>query len=280
MKVGLVLEGGAMRGMYTAGVLDIFMDAGIHIDGAVGVSAGALFGINFFSEQRGRVIRYNKKYNSDKDYMGIRPLLREGNIISTEYAYGRVPRDLDPFDDETFKRSTVPFHAVLTDVETGEAVYPRIHSVFEQMDTLRASGSMPFVSKPVEIGGRSYLDGAITDSIPFRYMAEAGYDRLIVVLTRETGYCKKPMSRPLVNLCYRRYPRLRERLLTRHEMYANSVETLAQWETEGRAFVLRPSAPIKIGRIEKDPERLQAVYELGLHDAIARLDALKEYIRE
>lgn len=278
MKIGLILEGGAMRGMYTAGVLDTFLDAGITVDGAVGVSAGALFGINFFSRQRGRVIRYNKTYNSDKNYMGLRPLLREGNIVSTRYAYHDVPCDLDPFDDETYRASGLPFFAVVTDMESGTPSYIRIDSVFEQMDTLRASGSMPFVSKPVEIGGRLYLDGAITDSIPFEWMAGEGYDRLIVVLTRDAAYRKEPMSRALVRLFYRRYPRLSEALLRRHEMYNQTVERLSAWEAEGRAFVIRPSVAPKIGRIEKDPAVLQSVYELGLADAVAALPRLRDYL--
>lgn len=154
MKTGLVLEGGAMRGMYTAGVLDVFMEQGITFDGVIGVSAGALFGVNLLSKQAGRVIRYNKRFNADPNYLGLRPLLRTGNIVDTDYAYNRVPRTLDVFDDETYRASGVPFYAVVTNIETGEAEYIKVDSVFEQMDVLRASGSMPFVSKPVEIGGK------------------------------------------------------------------------------------------------------------------------------
>ena len=163
MKIGLVLEGGAMRGMFTAGVLDTFLDNDIKMDSVVGVSAGALFGVNYLSGQKGRVIRYNKKFNKDKNYMGLRPLLREGNIVSTKYAYEDVPKTLDPFDDEAYKKSKVPFYAVVTNVATGNPEYIQIHSVFEQMDTLRASGSLPFVSKPVTIGKNQYLDGGIAD---------------------------------------------------------------------------------------------------------------------
>ena len=174
MKIGLVLEGGAMRGMFTAGVLDTFLDNDIKMDSVVGVSAGALFGVNYLSGQKGRVIRYNKKFNKDKNYMGLRPLLREGNIVSTKYAYEDVPKTLDPFDDEAYKKSKVPFYAVVTNVATGNPEYIQIHSVFEQMDTLRASGSLPFVSKPVTIGKNQYLDGGIADSIPFEWLAGQG----------------------------------------------------------------------------------------------------------
>lgn len=278
MKTGLVLEGGAMRGMFTAGVLDVFLENDITVDCVVGVSAGALFGVNYLSGQNGRVIRYNKRFNSDKDYMGIRPLLREGNIFSTEYAYDRVPRRLDPFDDEAFKKSGVPFYAVTTDVESGEPRYIRINSVFEQMDTLRASGSMPFVSKPVEIDGRKYLDGGISDSIPFEWLSEQGCDKLIVILTRDMEYRKKQMNKALIKTYGLKYPKVAEMLLTRHTLYNKSVELLKEWEAAGKAFVIRPSKTIDIGRIEKNPEKLQSVYDLGRSDGKAVLGALGEYM--
>ncbi len=278
MKTGLVLEGGAMRGMFTAGVLDVFMENGISFDGAVGVSAGALFGVNLLSGQKGRVIRYNKRFNSNKDYMGICPLLKEGNFFSTKLAYGEVPRKLDPFDDEAFMKSGIPFYAVLTEVENGEPLYVKINSVFEQMDTLRASGSMPFVSKPVVIDGKKYLDGGISDSIPFEWFAKQGYDKQIVILTRDMEYRKKPMNKALVKSYGLKYPKVAEKLLTRHALYNNSVELLKKWESEGKAFVIRPSQTIDISRTEKDPEKLQSVYELGLRDGAAVLDDLRAYI--
>lgn len=278
MKTGLVLEGGAMRGMYTAGVLDTFLANQIEVDGIVGVSAGALFGVNYLSKQSGRVIRYNKRFNRDKNYLGLRPLLREGNIVSTKYAYEDVPRHLDPFDDETFRRSAVPFYAVVTELETGKAEYMPIRSVLEQMDCLRASGSMPFVSRPVEIGGKLYLDGAVADSIPFAWMHRQGYDKLIVVLTRDADYRKKPMSETMSNLMYRKYPNFCRQLLKRHSVYNASVEMLTQWEKAGKAFVIRPSERIEIGRIESDPNKLQEVYDLGTRDGESRLDALREYL--
>lgn len=278
MKLGLVLEGGAMRGMYTAGVLDTFLKNQITVDCAVGVSAGALFGVNYISGQSGRVIRYNKRFNSDKNYLGLRPLLREGNIVDTKYAYEDVPHRLDPFDDESYKKSGVPFYAVVTNIETGKPEYIQIHSVFEQMDVLRASGSMPFVSKPVEIGGKKYLDGGIADSIPFEWLSKQGCDKLIVILTRDLNYRKKPMSAPLVKMYYRNNPRIVKKLLERHQLYNRTVELLRNWEKDNRAFVIRPSEPIGIRRIEKDPDKLQEVYELGVRDAGKYLPKLREYI--
>ena len=280
LKTGLVLEGGAMRGMYTAGVLDVFFEQGIAFDGIMGVSAGALFGVNYLSKQPGRVIRYNKKFNGDKNYMGIRPLLREGNIVSTEYAYGKVPCELDVFDDETYKKSSVPFYAVVTDMESGEAEYIQVKSVFDQMDTLRASGSMPFVSRPVLIGDKKYLDGAIADSIPFKKMKEMGYENIVVILTRDSEYRKKPMSKPLSRLLYGKYPEFLAKMLSRHTMYNSSVEELCRWEKNGEAFVIRPTEKIEIKRTEKDPNKLQAVYELGRKDAECAMHDLKEYLKK
>lgn len=279
MKTGLVLEGGAMRGMYTAGVLDVFMEQEITFDGVIGVSAGALFGVNLLSKQAGRVIRYNKRFNADPNYLGLRPLLRTGNIVDTEYAFDRVPRTLDVFDDETYRASGVPFYAVVTNVETGEPEYIKIDSVFDQMDVLRASGSMPFVSKPVEIGGKKYLDGAITDSIPFEKFMEMGYDRLVVVLTKPAGYVKKPMSPLLTRMFYENaYPKFAERVCDRHEMYNSSIERLAELEKKGTVLVLRPSQHVKISRVEKNPDKLQALYEVGIRDAQIKQEQIRQFL--
>ncbi len=279
MKTGLVLEGGAMRGMYTAGILDEFMRRGVEFDFIVGVSAGALFGMNFLSKQIGRVIRYNKRFNSDKNYMGIRPLLREGNVVCAKYAFYDVPERLDPFDDETYMKSDVPFYAVVTDIATGLPEYVRIESVFRQMETLRASGSMPFVSRPVEVDGRFFLDGAVADSIPFEWAKSQGCDRLVVILTRDASYRKKRESPAMSWLYYRGNPEFRRTLLERHNMYNAEIERLTKLENDGGAFVFRPSRPIDIKRIETDPDKLQEVYDLGVKDATANFSAMVEYLR-
>ncbi len=278
MQIGLVLEGGAMRGMFTAGVLDAFLENHISVDGIAGVSAGALFGVNYVSGQKGRVIRYNKQYNPDKNYMGLLPLLREGNIVDTKYAYEDVPHTLDPFDNEAYQKANIPFYAVVTNVKTGMPEYIRIENVFAQMDVLRASASMPFVSKPVAIGDNLYLDGGISDSIPFKWLSGQGYDKLIVVLTRDMNYRKKQVSKPLVKLFLRQYPQAADKMLRRHLIYNHAVATLKKWEREGKAFVIRPSEAIEIGRIEKNPKKLQKVYDLGKRDALQCLDALREYL--
>lgn len=254
MKTGLVLEGGAMRGMYTAGVLDVLMENDIHFDGIIGALAGAVFGVNYLSKQNGRVIRYNCRFNRDRNYMGIKCLLRTGDFFNTEYAYYRVPKELDIFDDETYKASGVPFYAVVTDVKTGQPVYMKVESVLRDMEILRASASMPFASKPVKIGHRAYLDGGVSDSIPFEKFSEMGYTKQVVILTRDMTYRKKPMNKLLIKSFYGKYPEFCDSLQNRHAVYNDSVEKLVKLEEKGEAFVIRPSEPITISRTERDPK--------------------------
>lgn len=278
MKTGLVLEGGAMRGMYTAGVLDVFMENNVRFDGVMGVSAGAVFGVNYLSGQVGRVIRYNCRFNTDRNYMGIGCLIKTGDFFNKEYAFYRVPRELDKFDDEAFKRSGMPFYAVVTNLENGEPEYIQVKSVLDEMEILRASCSMPFASKPVEINGKMYLDGGVTDSIPFQKFAEIGYEKQVVILTRDKSYRKKPMNRALTSFFYRKYPEFRRRLKNRHIMYNESLNRLEKYEAEGKAFTIRPSEPINISRTERDPEKLKQVYELGKSDAKKQLSDLLNYL--
>ncbi len=279
MKTGLVLEGGALRGIYTAGVLDVFIENDICFDGIIGVSAGALFGVNLLSKQKGRVLRYNKRFNSDRNYMGIKPFLKTGNIIDTEYAYDRVPRQLDVFDNETFMKSGVPFYAVVTNIEKGEAEYVLVEDVFEQMDVLRASGSMPFVSRPVEIDGKLYLDGAVTDSIPFERFEEMGYDRLVVVLTKTADYVKSPMSPVLTRMFYgRKYPEFEVKLRERHINYNSCMERLKAREEKGDIILLRPERNTGIKRMERDPQKMQETYDMGVKDASDNLEKIKAFL--
>ncbi len=275
---GLVLEGGAMRGIYTAGVLDVLIEQGINVDGIIGVSAGAVFGVNYLSNQTGRVLRYNSKYNKDRNYMGIIPLLKTGNIIDTHYAYEYVPQKLDPFDDSKFMDSNIPFYCVVTDIHTGKPEYIRIKSVFKQMDYLRASASMPFVSKPVKIGEHEYLDGAITDSIPYKKFREMGYKRNIVVLTKPHDYIKKPIPRLLVKTMYQsKYPKLKEKIDNRHIMYNKQLADLRESERKGDTLIICPSMHIAISKLEKNPAKMRQLYELGRKDAFSKLSAINEF---
>ena len=280
MKVGLVLEGGAMRGLYTAGVLDAFMDYDIKVDGIMGVSAGALFGVNYPSKQRGRTLRYNKKYVNDKRYMGLGSLIKTGNIINKEFAYYEIPFKLDKFDEEVFEKSGIDFYAVVTNVETGKAEYPLIKNCEKEIEMLRASSCMPIVSKIVEIGKKKYLDGGIADSVPYEKMMELGYDKIIVVLTRDIEYRKKKTNQLIPKLFYKRYPKLVETINNRYKDYNESIDKLIELEKDKKVFVIRPSVNLHVKRIEKDVNKLQAIYDLGIKDVKKNIKKINTYLEK
>lgn len=278
MKVGLVLEGGAMRGMYTAGVLDIFMDNNINIDGIVAVSAGVLFGVNYPSKQRGRAIRYNKRFAKDKRYMGTSCLLKTGNIVSRDFSFYEVPYKLDVFDEETYEKSNTDFYAGITNVDTGKIEYVKIDNVFKQMEVLRATSAMPFVSKFVKLDENNYLDGGISDSIPVEKCKELGYDKIIVVLTRPIEYRKKKGNQVIPKLFYNKYPNLVNVINNRYKNYNETVEKIIDMENKKEIFVIRPSKTLKIARIERNVDKLQEMYDLGILDAKNKMDSLKKYL--
>lgn len=280
MKKGLIMEGGAMRGMFTAGVMDVLMENGIEFDGAIGVSAGAAFGVNYKSGQAGRVIRYNTRFVTDKRYCGYRVLLKTGNIFSTDFCYGEVPLRLDAFDFDAYEKNPMEFYVVATDIESGEAVYHKYEGRMDHgFDWIRASASLPLVSQIVEIDGRRLLDGGVADSIPVRFFESIGYDRSIAVLTRPRGYQKsKNKLLPLSKIIYRKYPKLLEAIANRHIEYNETLSYVEQREREGRLFVIRPECEIPVRRVEKDPENLRAAYEMGRKEALSRLDGIKEFL--
>ena len=279
-KVALVLEGGGLRGLYTAGVLDIMMEKDIKVDCIIGVSAGALFGINYLSNQPGRVIRYNKKYGKDKNYMGLHCLIKTGNIMNKEFCFDKLVNELDPFDYETFNKSKVDFYATVTNVETAKAEYIKIDNLKDekQMEYLRATGSMPLVSKFVEIDGQKYLDGAVADSIPVLKAIEMGYDKIIVVETRVADYRMPHKKRPYAKLWYRKYPNFLNAFINRDKMYNATLDIIDKFEKEKKIYVLKPSKYIKISRIEKNPDIMDLQYNLGREDCLQHLDELKAYI--
>lgn len=279
MSIGLVLEGGAMRGLYTAGVLDVFMENDIKIDGIVGVSAGVLFGVNYPSKQKGRVLRYNREYLNDKRYMGLNCLIKTGNIIGKEFSYYELPMKLDIFDDEAFKNSNTKFYATVTNIKTGKPEYIKLNSVFEQMEVLRATSAMPFVSKFVELDGEEYLDGGISDSIPVDKCKELGFEKIIVILTRPIDYRKKKGNKFIAKIKYRKYPKLVEAINSRYKNYNETVEKIIDMENKKEIFVIRPSKTLRIKRIEKDVNKLQEIYDLGVKDAKELLDEMKAFLR-
>ena len=280
MKKGLILEGGAMRGMFSAGVTDVLMENGIEFDGAVGVSAGAAFGCNYKSKQIGRVIRYNTKYIKDKRYCGLRILIKTGNIFSTEFCYGEIPMLYDVFDFETYKNNPMEFHIVATDIETGKPVYHKYEGNEESgLDWIRASASIPLLSQIVEIDGQKLLDGGIADSIPVKYFESIGYTKNLAVLTRPNGYRKQKNSAlPLIKLKYRDYPNFVEAMANRHIMYNETLDYIAERQKSGNLFVICPEADLQIGHIEKNPEKLKEVYEVGRKTAEKNLEQVKAFL--
>ena len=265
MKTGLVLEGGAMRGLWTAGVTDVMMEHDVWPDGLIGVSAGAAFGCNYKSRQPGRAIRYNTRFARDRRYSGLRSLLTSGDYFNAHFGYHVVPYEYDLFDVRTFEQNPLRFIVVCTDVETGQAVYHDMtHVDFDELEWLRASASMPLASKVVEVQGRKLLDGGVSDSIPLEYFEHNGYERNVVILTQPLGYQKEHNRlMPLMRLSLRKYPQMVKALDERHLMYNQELAYVAQAEKAGRCLVIRPDGKIPIGHISHNPDQMRHVYELG-----------------
>lgn len=279
MKKGLVLEGGAMRGLWSAGVTDVMMEHDIWPDGLIGVSAGAAFGCNYKSRQVGRAIRYNMRFAKDKRYSGLWSLIKSGDYFNAQFGYHVVPYKYDLFDTEAFKENPMTFVIVCTDVETGQAVYHTMEQVdYDELEWLRASASMPLASKVVEVGGRKLLDGGVSDSIPLAYFEQAGYERNVVVLTQPLGYQKNPMKlMPLIRLALRQYPNMVQAMERRYLMYNQQLAYVAQAEREGRCLVIRPEGKIPIGHISHDASQMQHVYELGRQVGKRYIDRIKQF---
>ena len=276
---GLVLEGGGFRGMYTCGVIDVFMENHIDFDQVVGVSAGAAFGCNIKSRQIGRALRYNKRFCRDPRYSGLKSFIKTGDLYNKEFAYGIVPTILDPFDTKTFKENPLRFTLVCTDIHTGKPIYHEIENGdATDIEWIRASASIPIVSKPVKLDGYELLDGGVSDSIPVNWMLERS-SKTVVVLTRDKSYRKKPMKYiNLLKKAFKEYPKLQKALENRHIVYNETLDRIEQLEREGRIFVIRPSKPIACAMIEKDPNHLQEIYDVGRKDALNYLNDLKEYL--
>lgn len=282
MKTCFVLEGGALRGLYTAGVLDYLYDKKLNIDSIIGVSAGALFGVNYFSNQPGRGLRYNLKYCNDKRYMSVRSLLLTGNIVNKNFAYYKVSNELDPFDNDTFKKNKKDYYAVVTNTSTGLPEYMKITSPLEQMEELRATSAMPLLSRMIKINGNRYLDGAVTDSIPVLKALEMGYDKVVVVLTQPLEYRKPEFSLKNMKRIMKRYknhPNLVKALFNRADMYNNTLDKIIELEKDKKIFVIRPSESVEIDYIKKKKEDLQKAYDIGLKDMENYYKDLIKYLK-
>ena len=265
MKTCLVLEGGALRGIYTAGVLDELQNTDIKIDAIIGVSMGSLIAVNYLSNQPGRALRYNLKYCKDKRYISMHSFLRTGNLVNKEFAYYEIPDTLDPFDYETYQKSKTKLYCTVTNVENGKAEYIEIQDAKEQIEVLRAGSAMPGVSKIVEIDSKKYLDGGIADSIPVQKAISLGYDKIIVVQTRPKEYQKKEKSKSFSWL-YKKYPYFQKALENRNRNYNQTLKDIHLLQKNNKIFVIQPSKKIPIKRVEKNPYIIKDQYELGRED--------------
>ena len=280
MKKGLVMEGGGMRGMFVAGVCDVLMENNIVFDGAIGVSAGACFGCNYKSKQIGRAIRCTAKYITDERYCSLKTLLKTGNLFGPDFCYHQIPEKLDIFDAETFENNPMEFYVVCSDAVSGEGIYHKCEVAdYEALEWIRASASLPLVSKPVEINGLKLLDGGIIDSIPLKWFCENGYNRNIVILTQPKSYRKKKSSSlPLLRASLLKYPKMYEAVKNRHIMYNKTLDFIEEKRIKGEIIVIQPDSVLPVGRIDKNPENLRKAYQIGREITEKRIDEIKRFM--
>lgn len=281
MKKGLILEGGAMRGLFSAGIIDRMMEENIEFDGLIGVSAGACFGCNYKSRQIGRTLRYNLKYSSDKRYCSVSSLIKTGDMYGAEFCYHTLPETLDIFDKKAFEENPVEFYMVCTDVQSGLAVYHKMEKAdYEELEWMRASASLPLVSRIVEVGGKKMLDGGISDSVPIKYFENIGYEKNVVILTQPKNFRKEKSGlMPVITLALRKYPKLVEAMKHRHEMYNQTLDYIWEQERKGNVLVLCPDEKLPIKRTEHRKEVLQAVYDIGRAVFDKRVAEIKEFLK-
>ena len=278
-NTALILEGGGMRGLYTAGVLDFFYDKNIEFNSLYGVSAGACHGCNYLSKQRERGLRIYTDYIGDKRYMGMRNLIKSGFYFSKDFNLNIIPNELDKFDYEAMRKNKCNFHVVVTNCETGKAEYLKVQDLEKDLDMIWASSSLPILSRMVTINGKKYLDGGISDSIPIRKAISDGNNKNIVVLTRDSSYLKtKNNLVPLLKLKYKNYPNIIKALENRHNVYNNTLEYIKEMEKQNRVFVIRPSKKVTVGWLEKDKEKLHLLYKEGYKDAESNYNNMLEFM--
>ena len=269
-----------MRGLFTCGVLDVLAENRIRFDGAAGISAGAVFGCNYKSGQIGRAVRYNKAYSRDWRYCSLRSLVATGDLYGADFCYRELPDVLDPFDRAAFRADPMEFWIGATEVESGRCLYHLCTDGGEaDMAWMRASASMPALSRPVEIDGLRLLDGGIVDPVPYAHMEGLGYDRNVIVLTQPRSFRKeKAKGLPLMRLLLRKTPRMAEAMAVRHTVYNRQMDELDAREDGGLALVIRPPGPLGISRTEKDPDELERVYQLGRREGLRRLEDVRAWL--
>lgn len=280
MKKGLILEGGAMRGLFSAGVMDAFLENGLDFDGVIGVSAGAAFGCNYISRQKGRVLRYNTRFSRDKRYCSVRSLIKTGDLYNAEFCYHEIPERLDVLDKEVFISNPAEFWVVCTDVLTGDPVYRKLEKMdYTDLEWMRASASMPLAAKIVKIDSYRLLDGGIADAIPVRYFEKLDYNRNVAILTRPEGYAKKKTKlMPLFRIVFKKYPKLIESLEKRYQVYNETLEYIRQREKSGDSLVIRPPVALPIGKIEHNAEKMKNVHSIGYQTGLEYTKKVKDFL--
>ncbi len=267
-----------MRGLFTCGVIDVFMEEHIEFDAAAGISAGAVFGCNYKSRQPGRAVRYNKNYCADPRYCSFRSLLRTGDLYGVEFCYHELPDVLDPFDRQAFADNPMEFYIGATDIKTGKPVFHRCTDGGEKdIEWMRASASMPILSRPVRIGKYTLLDGGIADPIPYYFMEKKGYKRNVMILTQPESYRKKPCSAAITAML-RKYPQIARGMAGRHILYNRQLDQIRERELAGEAYVIRPPQELGIGHAEKNPAELERVYQIGRACAADELHGVREFL--
>ncbi|MFQ8703735.1 MAG: patatin family protein [Eisenbergiella sp.] len=280
-RAGLVLEGGAMKGVYTAGVLDFFLDAGIDFEKCYGVSAGACCMCSYLSKQRGRALATMTDYLNDKDYWGLSSFLRTGDLFNVQMCYHDIPEKLNLFDYEAFDKNPSRGYAVVTNIETGFAEYIPLQEMHRDIEAVRASASMPFVSRNVDLGGKMYLDGGLADSIPILHAVTDGCRKNVVVMTKEEGYWRSPIRHAgAARLKYAKYPKVYELIKNRHNTYNETLRYIYEQVEEGTVFLIQPRYKSDVSRTEKDASKLRALYEEGYEEAASRKEELLAFLGE
>ena len=278
-KTGLVLEGGGLRGIFTAGVLDFFLEKNIEFDGCIGVSAGSCHACSYLSKQYKRAFNVSVDYLDDKRYCSMHSLITTGDLFGVDFVYGEIPNKLNPIDNEAFMKSRTRFQAVITNCRTGEAEYPDVKDFRTDTVYIRASSSLPFLSKMVKINGELYLDGGVSDSIPIKKSIENGNTKNIIIMTRDKKYRKKQSKLGKISaIRYKKYPKFVELMNTRFSRYNEILEYIYELERQEKVFIIQPETPLNLGRIEKNREKLTNVYNIGYKEAEKRYSAMMEYL--
>ena len=279
VEAGLVLEGGGMRGVYTAGVLDLFIDKGLYFRNCYGVSAGATQCCSYLSKQRGRAFKINAEYMKDKRYASFGNLIKEGNYFGRDFTMNVLPNQLELYDYDTFKSVGANFFSVTTDCKTGKPAYLKVEDMRKDIDKIWASCTLPILSKMVNIDGKEYLDGGVSDSIPVARAIKDGNSKVVVILTRDEKYRKKPNKMMgLIKLKYHNYKGLVRAMENRHTRYNKTLDKISEFEKQGKIFVIRPKRQVEVGRLEKDERKMRALYDCGYEDAKACYDKLVKYL--